>query len=373
MPVEVTGTTKVSKKAPPKETQAVASKETVAGLLEKLKPQIERALPMHMPADRFVRVVLTTLRNNPALVKADPFSLMGAIMTAAQLGLEPDGVLGHGYLVPFNSRQGPKVQFIPGYRGYITLARNSGEVEHIAAECVYEADEFDYELGLDPKLKHKPAPGDRGAMLYVYAVAKYKGGGHSMVVLTREDCEAVRKQFSAAFRKYGDKADTPWVTHFEAMCRKTAIRRLSNMLPLSVQRAAALETLYESGRGGTLGDLGEVVPEAPDADDDVVDGEEVADESASAPAGDDGGGETVSEPRKSKGEAPAASGGDSEGIHEGEPDPSPLTDEEKEAIKAAERSEYERGKEKFAEQKQELLDQVEKTAEEAREREPGED
>lgn len=251
MTVKVTKSTKVARR----EESPEAALEKKKGWLEQLAPQIERALPAHLPADRFMRVVLTTVRQSPALQKADPFSLMASVMTAAQLGLEPDGVLGHGYLVPFKG----KVQFIPGYRGYIALARNSGEIENIAAECVYEGDHFDYELGLNDRLEHKPTMGDRGEMTHVYAFAKYKGGGHSFVVLTRADCEKIREQFSASFRKYGEKADTPWVTHFEAMARKTAVRRLSNVLPLSVQRAAALDRIFEGGAIGKLDEYGEAV------------------------------------------------------------------------------------------------------------------
>ncbi|MED0762673.1 recombinase RecT, partial [Aneurinibacillus thermoaerophilus] len=81
------------------------------------------------------------------------------------------GLIGHCYIIPY----GREAQFIIGYKGMIDLARRSGQIEQIYAHAVYEADHFEYELGLHPKLVHKPATGRRGAIQYVYAVAHFKG------------------------------------------------------------------------------------------------------------------------------------------------------------------------------------------------------
>ena len=115
---------------------------TVRTALEAIKGQLALALPKHITADRLLRVVMTQVQRTPALLECERTSLYAAVMTAAQLGLEPDGVLGHGYLVPFKSRGVQKVQFIPGYKGLIALARNSGEVSSIQAQPVYEPGKF---------------------------------------------------------------------------------------------------------------------------------------------------------------------------------------------------------------------------------------
>ena len=132
--------------------------QTIAAYLKKMGPEIEKALPKHMDADRMARIALTTIRTNPQLLECTVPSLMGAVMQAAQLGLEP-GLIGHCYFVPFwnNKKKQREVQFIIGYKGMIDLARRSGHIESIYAHCVYENDEFEYELGLHPKLVHKPA------------------------------------------------------------------------------------------------------------------------------------------------------------------------------------------------------------------------
>ena len=81
-------------------------------------------------------------------------------MQAVQLGLEP-GLLGHCYILPYKR----EATFIIGYKGMIDLARRSGHIQSIYAHAVHENDEFEYELGLHPKLEHKPSHGDRGAFI----------------------------------------------------------------------------------------------------------------------------------------------------------------------------------------------------------------
>jgi recombination protein RecT len=221
-----------------------------------MKTQFAMALPKHVTPDRLLRVVMTAVQNTPKLLECDRTSLFSAVMTCAQLGLEPDGVLGQAYLVPFKG----KVVFIPGYKGLLTLARNSGEISSIQAHEVCENDEFDFAYGLDERLQHKPAHGERGEIIYFYAYAKYKDGGHVFEVLTRADVEKIRdgsegyKAFKAGYTK-----TTPWNDHFVQMGRKTAIRRLANYLPRSVQKATAFEDAYDRGVPAISNELGEIV------------------------------------------------------------------------------------------------------------------
>lgn len=230
--------------------------DTVRSALERMTPQFKMALPKHLTPERLLRVTMTAVQNTPKLLDCNRTSLFAAVMTCAQLGLEPDGVLGQAYLVPFKGR----VQFIPGYKGLLTLARNSGEISSIQAHEVCAADDFSYEYGLDEHLRHKPAQGDRGEIIFFYAYAKFKDGGHVFEVMTRDQVEAVRdgsegyKAFKAGYIK-----STPWESHFVQMGRKTAIRRLANYLPLQVQRANAIEDAYDRGRGASTDDYGEIV------------------------------------------------------------------------------------------------------------------
>ena len=230
-----------------RKNELVAQTATVRTTLEKMAPQFALALPKHLTPDRLLRVAMTTIQNTPKLLECDRTSLYASIMCCAQLGLEPDGVLGQAYLVPFKG----KVQFIPGYRGLIALARNSGNVTSIQAHEVCERDEFTYAFGLDEKLEHVPARGDRGDITHFYAYAKFKDGGHAWDVMTREDVDAIRAASPG-------KNHTPWSKHYVQMGRKTAIRRLANYLPLNVQKAAAMEGAYEGGKHSQMNDEGGV-------------------------------------------------------------------------------------------------------------------
>jgi phage RecT family recombinase len=156
---------------------------TVRQLLDQIKPQMALALPRHITADRMARVVMSQIQLNPKLLDCDKTSLLSSVMTAAQLGLEPDGVLGHGYLVPFAG----KCQFIPGYRGYIKLARQSGEVSDLYAMDVRKNDDFKVTDGLNRNLEHVRAEGDRGPVIGFYAVAKYVNGGFDFKYMPVEE------------------------------------------------------------------------------------------------------------------------------------------------------------------------------------------
>lgn len=228
---------------------------TIAGLLTSpaIKQQLALALPKHMTADRLARIALTEVRKVPKLAQCDQTSFLGAIMQCAALGLEPGGALGHAYLLPFDKRQkvggqwktvGTDVQLIIGYRGMIDLARRSGQIQSLEARAVYAADKFDVELGLDSRLVHRPAwdAEDRGALTFVYAVAKLKDGGLQFEVMSRAEIEKVRAQSKAA-------QNGPWVTHFEEMAKKTVVRRLFKYLPVSIeiQRAVGLDEQAEAG------------------------------------------------------------------------------------------------------------------------------
>jgi recombination protein RecT len=233
---------------------------TIRDLLEKSKSQIALALPRHLTPERLMRVAMTTIQKNPKLLEADPRTLIGAIIQCAQLGLEPDSILGHAYLVPFwNGQLGRyDVTFIAGYKGLIALAKRGGDVTQIHAINVYDKEPFIYEEGDNPKLKHTPQPpGIRGeGKAGTYAVSRNADGQVEFIFMWTEEIEAIRDR--ALKTRRIDTADTvkfprekwgPWGTDEDEMFKKTAIRRLSKILSLSpeFQKAAALDEMAEIG------------------------------------------------------------------------------------------------------------------------------
>lgn len=221
----------------------MANQKSVMGLLEQMKGEIARCLPKHLTPERMARIALTELRKTPKLQECDPLSFIAAIMQASQLGLEP-GILGSCYLIPFNNNSTGKVEctFMPGYRGFLDLARRSGQIVSLVARAVYSNDEFSYEFGLKENLIHRPAMNDRGELVAVYAVAILKDGGHQFDVMSKKDVDMIKNQSKS-------KNNGPWVTHYEEMAKKTVLRKLFKWLPCSVemQKAVSLDELQEAG------------------------------------------------------------------------------------------------------------------------------
>src|SRR5579862_5224413 len=218
--------------------------------LRTMEGQFKMALPKHVAPDRLIRIVLTEVAKNPRLLDCTQESTVGALMHAAQLGLDVGSVLGQAYLVPFKNRKRgvQEVQLIPGYKGLVKLAYQSGEIGAIRARVVRSRDEFRYEYGIEEELVHRPHRGpDAGPLVAVYAVARIKGLDESQfVVLERWEIDQIRDSFS----KSAD--DGPWVTDYEEMSKKSAIRRLCKLLPQSVEndalaRAVAADERAEAG------------------------------------------------------------------------------------------------------------------------------
>jgi recombination protein RecT len=206
--------------------------------LEQLRPQIMKALPnTGITPERLSRIALTTIKMNPALLNCDSESLFASIMQAAQLGLTPN-LLGSCYFIPYEDRKNKRhiVQFQIGYRGLIDLVTRSGQVVTIKANVVHENDLFEYEYGLNEKLRHVPARNERGAVTHVYAYALLKGGGHCFEVMSIEDIYKIRDEFSSAYKgakKYNNENNSVWVKHFDSMAKKTCIKQLIKYLPIS--------------------------------------------------------------------------------------------------------------------------------------------
>lgn len=224
------------------EVQAAKQPKNMKQWIMTMKPEIEKALPSVITAERFTRMALTAVSTNPKLGECTPASFMGAMMQAAQLGLEPNTPLGQAYLIPFKNKGTLECQFQLGYKGQIDLAHRSGEFKNIEARVVHENDEFEYEYGLEPKLIHKPAMTGRGKPIYYYAVFTLVNGGFGFEVMSREDIENHARQYSQA---YGTSF-SPWKTNFDAMAKKTVLKQVLKYAPIKTEFArqvAADETI----------------------------------------------------------------------------------------------------------------------------------
>lgn len=204
------------------------SQKSMKDYVEVMKGAIKMALPSVITPDRFSRMVLSALSTNPQLNECTPQSFLGAMMTAAQLGVEPNTPLGQAYLIPYRNKGALECQFQLGYKGLIDLAYRSGEVELVQAQVVYEKDEFKYRFGLEPQLEHIPADNERGEPIKVYALFKTKSGGFGFEVMSIDEIKKHAKKYSKAY----SSSYSPWSTNFEEMAKKTVLKKCLKYAPL---------------------------------------------------------------------------------------------------------------------------------------------
>lgn len=207
---------------------AKAEKKTMQAYIKAMEPAIKKALPSVITPERFTRMVLSALSSTPKLAECSPQSFLAAMMTAAQLGVEPNTALGQAYLLPYRNHGQMECQFQLGYKGLIDLAYRSGEVSVIQAHTVYENDVFEYELGMDPKLRHVPAKADRGEAVAYYAMFKTKDGGYGFEVMSVDDVQRHAQRYS---KSYGS-GSSPWRSNFDEMAKKTVLKRALKYAPL---------------------------------------------------------------------------------------------------------------------------------------------
>ena len=211
---------------------------TIPDMVKALSPEIKRALPSVMTPERFTRIALSALNNTPALQQCSPLSFIGALLNAAQLGLEPNTPLGQAYLIPYKNKGQLECQFQIGYKGLIDLAYRNGQMQTIQAQVVYENDQFEYEYGLEPKLVHKPAFEDRGEMKYFYGLFRTVNGGFGFSVMSKAEMDQYAKTYSKAY----DSGYSPWKTSYEEMAKKTVIKQALKYAPIKTDFQRAISS-----------------------------------------------------------------------------------------------------------------------------------
>lgn len=225
------------------QTTAITPIESFRNTLARMQPEFTAALPPQIPAEKFIRTVITVVQMNPRYLEADRRSLLGSCMKAAQDGLLLDGR--EAALVPFNGKGGTALQYMPMIAGILKKIRNSGELASISANVVYQRDKFDYELGDDERIVHKPHLGeDRGAAMAVYAIARTKDGAVYREVMSVGEVEKIRQSSKAANAG-------PWVNHWGEMARKTVLKRLAKRLPTSTDVDQVIDSDNEAAGFGS--------------------------------------------------------------------------------------------------------------------------
>jgi recombination protein RecT len=209
--------------------------------LDKIKPQMAMALPKHLNADRMNRIVMTEFSKNTALQDCSMQSIAACVMTASQLGLEI-GVNGQAYMIPY----GKTATFVPGWKGLIDLVSRSGRAS-VRTGAVFQGDEFDWQLGTDQFLRHRPmGESDADKMLYAYAIGQVSGSEFPVVECWTN--ERIKKHFQKNVverlrpNHYSNK-------HWEMYARKVVLLQVLKYLPQSIELNAAIEVTNAEDRG----------------------------------------------------------------------------------------------------------------------------
>jgi recombination protein RecT len=241
---------------PPTGTEVALPSEsappTLGQRITSMEHQFAMAAPRGFEARQLVRDAMTALAQTPKLMECEPRSVLGGLMTMAQLGLRV-GVLGHGWVLPFwdsryewtdpatgrKQRGAFRAQLIVGYKGYVALAHRSGQIASISARTVHANDHFEVEYGVDEKLVHRPSKTDRGDAVGYYAVVRFANGGHSFWHLSREEAEHHRDRYAMAKKRDGSIVG-PWRDNFDEMAQKTCVRALAKFMPQNTDLATAL-------------------------------------------------------------------------------------------------------------------------------------
>lgn len=214
--------------------------------------RLKEVLQQSVSAERFARVVLNVIRRTPKLLLCTQESLFGSILVLARWGLEPGtDALAEAFLVPYKDECQPQAS----YRGLVKMVRRAAGNIPIWAEVVKEGDKFDYVLGDDPYIRHKPSDDpdrEEKRTTHAYAVAKLSSEEKQSVVMTRAQLDRIKNMSAAVKYK---KTDSPWFTNPDEMDKKTVTRRLTKGLPMKMEEAAPVEEDTEIDIGRTVVDV----------------------------------------------------------------------------------------------------------------------
>ncbi len=204
--------------------------------------------------DRFKKEVsfaIQAANSNDYLSKATPASVAKAIFNLAMVNLSLNPVQKLAYLVPKSISGHVEAVLMPSYQGLVQLILEGKAVKRINARVVYEGDEFEYSLGLEDQLTHRPKNQSK-EVSHVYAVAYLEDGTPQIEVMTREEIDAIKMRSDS-----GKKNTGPWVTDYSEMARKTVIRRIYKYLPKGTNHEVVAEAinLDEQDYPATIGQI----------------------------------------------------------------------------------------------------------------------
>lgn len=260
-------------------TRSASPASTLMQFMEKHKQQVALALPKHITADRMIRLAMTSFSQNRALQECDMNSIFSSVVIAAQLGLEI-GVGGQGYLVPYKGN----ATFVPGWQGLVDLVSRAGRAT-VWTGAVYEGDHFEWALGDNPFVTHKPMgdSDDPNKITHVYAIGRVNGSQYPVIeVWTMDRIIRHLNKFNKVGTKHYALANNG--QNLEMYARKVALLQVLKYMPKSieVQKAMDVANAVDSGKNFTFDGDVVVIDDADQAQDQQQQKEFCSDETFAA-------------------------------------------------------------------------------------------
>ena len=192
----------------------------------------EKLLPFlnnnNMKFEKLARSFAWEINTNDKLKCCSQLSMVNAFYKCCEYGLDPASSIGHVWLIPYKSN----IDLQIGYRGWLKLLFNNPLVANVYSYPVYEDDEFSYELGMNPTIRHIPSKELKNLdkLIATYGVVKLKSGEAQIRVCYRDEIEE-----SKANSRGSHKTDSPWCNHYEAMALVVPIRKMGKNLGLTLR------------------------------------------------------------------------------------------------------------------------------------------
>jgi recombination protein RecT len=200
-----------------------------------------------MTPAQFKQIVINELKKSPKLQDAflkNPASLFASILHCAEMGLNPSQMVGEFFFIPYRDTIMP----ILGYKGLLTLLMRSNKVKKIWSEVVYEDDDFEYELGLEPKLFHIPnhnSVRNSKNIKCIYACAKIDDEVIFKVMFKSEIQNIINMSKTPNELFFNDKKDPE-----QWMAKKTVLKQLAKLMPKDDDRLKKAVSMDDNIEGG---------------------------------------------------------------------------------------------------------------------------
>jgi recombination protein RecT len=196
---------------------------------------------------KFKQMLINELERNVRLQEVfikNPASFFASALYCAELNLSPSSLVGEFFFTV----SGEKIKPILGYKGLVALLLRSDKVKKIWAEVVYNEDDFEYELGLEPKMVHIPnfnSVKTCDNIKCIYACAKIEDEV-VFKVMTLEEIKTIVEVLETPSEYYfNDKKDPEkW------LLKKVVLKQMSKLMPKEDDRLLKAVSYDDNVEGG---------------------------------------------------------------------------------------------------------------------------